>query len=47
MFLTYEMVTRRKPHEKLMEYAQIGGMLLLLAFMLYANGMDIFRAITG
>jgi regulator of sigma E protease len=37
MFLMYEMITRRKPHEKLMEYAQIGGMLLLLAFMLYAN----------
>jgi regulator of sigma E protease len=47
MFLTYEMVTRRKPHEKLMEYAQIGGMLVLLAFMLYANGMDVFRAVTG
>jgi len=47
MFLTYEMITRRKPHEKMMEYAQIGGMLLLLTFMLYANGMDIFRAITG
>ena len=47
MFLTYEMITRRKPHEKLMEYAQIGGMLLLLVFMLYANGMDVFRAITG
>ncbi|PCJ00847.1 MAG: RIP metalloprotease RseP [Flavobacteriales bacterium] len=47
MFLTYEMITRRKPHEKLMEYAQIGGMLLLLGFMLYANGMDVFRAVTG
>ena len=47
MFLTYEMITRRKPNEKLMEYAQIGGMLLLLAFMLYANGMDVFRAVTG
>jgi regulator of sigma E protease len=46
MFLTYEMITRRKPHEKLMEYAQIGGMLLLLVFMLYANGMDVFRAVT-
>lgn len=37
MFLMYEMITRRKPHEKLMEYAQIAGMILLLAFMLYAN----------
>ena len=44
MFLSYEMITRRKPNEKLMEYAQIGGMLLLLSFMLYANGMDVVRA---
>ncbi|MFB0924340.1 MAG: RIP metalloprotease RseP [Vicingaceae bacterium] len=47
MFLTYEMITRRKPNEKLMEYAQVGGMLLLLGFMLYANGMDVFRAVSG
>ncbi|PCJ24709.1 MAG: RIP metalloprotease RseP [Flavobacteriales bacterium] len=44
MFLTYEMITKRKPHEKLMEYAQIAGMIFLLTFMLYANGMDIIRA---
>ena len=37
MFLSYEMITRRKPNEKAMEYAQIGGMVLLLAFMIYAN----------
>ncbi len=43
MFLTYEMVTGRKPHEKVMEYAQIAGMILLLVFMLYANGMDVVR----
>ncbi|MCB9363908.1 MAG: RIP metalloprotease RseP [Flavobacteriales bacterium] len=44
MFLSYEMITGRKPHEKVMEYAQIAGMMLLLAFMLYANGMDVVRA---
>lgn len=37
MFLLYEMITRRKPNEKAMEYAQIAGMILLLAFMVYAN----------
>jgi regulator of sigma E protease len=37
MFLSYEMITRRKPNEKAMEYAQIAGMILLLAFMIYAN----------
>jgi len=44
VFLTYEMITRRKPNEKVMEYAQVAGMLFLLAFMLYANGMDVVRA---
>jgi len=44
MFLSYEMITGRKPHDKVLEYAQIGGMLFLLAFMLYANGMDVVRA---
>ena len=37
MFLLYEMITRRKPNEKAMEYAQIAGMVLLLVFMVYAN----------
>jgi regulator of sigma E protease len=44
MFLSYEMITGRKPNEKLMEYAQVAGMMLLLVFMLYANGMDVVRA---
>lgn len=45
MFLIYEVISRRKPNEKFMEYAQMAGMLLLLALVLYANGMDIVRAI--
>lgn len=45
MFLLYEVVARRKPNEKFMEYAQITGMFLLLALLLYANGNDLFRAI--
>lgn len=47
MFLLYEVITRRKPNEKFMEYAQIIGMILLLLLVLWANGLDIFRAITG
>lgn len=43
MFLLYEVITRRKPNEKLMEYAQYAGMLLLLALLLYANGNDVIR----
>lgn len=45
MFLIYEVITKRKPNEKVMEYAQIAGMVLLFALVLYANGMDIVRAI--
>ena len=45
LFLLYEVVTRRKPSEKFMEYAQIAGMVLLLGLVIYANGMDIIRAI--
>lgn len=43
MFLLYEMVTRRKPSEKFMEYAQIVGMVILLALLIYANGNDIIK----
>jgi regulator of sigma E protease len=43
MFLLYEVITRRKPNEKLMEYAQYAGMILLLALLLYANGNDVAR----
>src|SRR5690554_683022 len=45
VFLIYEVITRRKPNEKFMEYAQVAGMILLLGLVLYANGMDIVRAI--
>ncbi|MDD4515517.1 RIP metalloprotease RseP [Massilibacteroides sp.] len=43
MFLLYEVVTRRKPSDKFLEYAQITGMFLLLGLLLYANGNDILR----
>lgn len=45
MFLLYEVVTRRKPNQKFMEYATYAGMILLAALLLYANGNDIFKAI--
>jgi regulator of sigma E protease len=41
MFLAYEMITGRKPGDKFMEYAQMAGMILLLALLVYANGNDI------
>ena len=43
MFLLYEVVTRRKPSDKFLEYAQMAGMFLLFALLLYANGNDLFR----
>lgn len=43
LFLLYEVITRRKPSEKFMEWAQMIGMGLLILLLLYANGMDIVR----
>ncbi|GBU07832.1 metallopeptidase [Bacteroidales bacterium] len=45
MFLLYELVARRKPNEKFMEYAQMGGMIFLIALLLFANGNDLVRFI--
>jgi regulator of sigma E protease len=42
MFTLYEMISGRKPNEKLLEYAQVAGMVFLLILMLYANGNDWF-----
>ncbi|UAY51257.1 RIP metalloprotease RseP [Ferruginibacter albus] len=42
VFTLVEMITRRKPSEKFLEYAQIVGMILLFGLMIYANGNDWF-----
>ncbi|PHQ30884.1 RIP metalloprotease RseP [Leeuwenhoekiella nanhaiensis] len=47
MFLLYEMITGRKPSDKFLEYAQMIGFFLLIALVLYANGNDLYRWITG
>lgn len=44
LFIIYEMIFRRKPSDKFLEYAQIAGMLLLFTLLIYANGKDIMRA---
>lgn len=46
MFLLYEMIFRRKPNEKFLEYAQIAGMALLFGLLIYANGNDVLRLFT-
>ena len=43
LFLLYEMITRRKPSEKFMEWAQTAGMVFLIALLLFANANDIYR----
>ncbi len=44
MFLLYEVISRRKPSEKVLIYAQYAGMAFLMLLLVYANGNDIFRA---
>ncbi len=47
LFLLYEMISGRKPHEKFLEYAQILGLLILISLVLYANGNDIVRFLSS
>jgi regulator of sigma E protease len=47
VFILWEMVTRRAPSQKVMEVAQMIGMAFLLALIIFANGNDLFKAITG
>jgi regulator of sigma E protease len=42
MFLTYEMVSGRKPSDKFLENAQKVGMILLLALMVFVIFNDVF-----
>ena len=43
MFLAYEIISGRKPSDKFLEYAQIVGMVLLFALLIFANGNDILK----
>ena len=45
MFLAYEVITKKKPSQNVMVKAQIIGMTILLALVLYANLNDVFRAL--
>lgn len=42
VFTVIEMITGRKPSDKFLEYAQIAGMVILFALLIYANGNDWF-----
>ena len=43
VFLLYEMITGKEAPQKILEYAQYVGIVLLLGLMIYANGNDLLR----
>ena len=45
MFLLYELASGRKPSDKFMEIATMVGFVIVIGLVLYANGLDIIRAI--
>ncbi|MBX2971483.1 MAG: RIP metalloprotease RseP [Flavobacteriales bacterium] len=47
MFLIYEMVVGKPAPQRVLEVAQMIGMVLLLGLLLFANGNDLFKGITG
>ena len=47
VFTLWEMITRRKPSEKFLERAQMVGMILLFALLIFANGNDLWRWLRG
>lgn len=47
LFLIYEMISGKAPSDKFLTRAQIIGMVILFSLLLYANGLDIYRWITG
>lgn len=44
VFLLYEMITGREAPQKVLEYAQVIGFIIVIGLVLYANGNDIYRA---
>ncbi|HTF19095.1 MAG TPA: RIP metalloprotease RseP [Chryseolinea sp.] len=46
MFLSYEIISRRKPSDKFLETAQKVGMLFLLALMVFIFANDIIKMVT-
>lgn len=47
LFTLYEMITGRAPSDKFLERAQVVGMIIIFALMIYALGNDIIRNIFG
>lgn len=47
VFTLFEIISGRKPSDKFLEYAQIAGFIILISLLLFANGNDIYKWITG
>jgi regulator of sigma E protease len=47
MFLLYELVSGRKPSDRVLEIATMIGFVLVIGLVLFANGLDIWRWIKG
>ena len=47
VFLLYEMITGREAPQKVLEYAQYVGFILLMGLVLYANGNDLVKWLFG
>jgi len=47
MFLLYEMISGKKPSDKVMEIGQVIGFIFVMTLMVFVIGNDIYRAIFG
>lgn len=47
MFVLYEMITRRKPSQRVLEAAQITGFFIVMGLILLVNGKDVLEKIFG
>lgn len=45
VFVLWEMISGRKPSQKVLEYSQVVGFIILLSLILLVNGNDIWKAI--
>lgn len=43
IFLLYEIIFRRKPSDKFLEYAQVAGMIILFGILIWANANDFIK----
>lgn len=44
VFLLYEIITGKEAPQKVLEYAQLVGFIILITLFVYANGNDVYRA---